>query len=54
MGKKTANLYRKDSMKEKILWITPSRKRDKKLRRTIDSWRETTTGQSDFLVAIEI
>ena len=53
MGKKTANLYRKDRMKEKILWITPSRKRDKKLRRTIDSWRETTTGQSDFLVAID-
>jgi len=40
-------------MKNKILWITPTRKRDKKLRRTIDSWRETTTGQSDFLAAID-
>lgn len=40
-------------MKDKILWITPSRKRNKKLERTINSWRETTTGKSDFLVAID-
>lgn len=40
-------------MKDKILWITPSRKRNKKLERTIDSWRATTTGKSDFLVAID-
>lgn len=40
-------------MKEKILWITPSRMRKEKLERTIDSWRNTTTGKSDFLVAID-
>ena len=40
-------------MKDKILWITPSRKRDQKLRRTLNSWRTTTSGLSDFLVAID-
>lgn len=44
---------KKNKIKNKILWITPSRKRNLKLKRTIDSWRKTTTGKSDFLVAID-
>lgn len=40
-------------MKDKILWICPSRKRKEKLKRTLDSWKKCTTGLSDFLVAID-
>lgn len=40
-------------MKNKILWICPSRKRAQKLKRTLDSWRQCTSGLSDFLVAID-
>ena len=40
-------------MENKILWITPSRMREQKLKRTIDSWRKCTNGLSDFLVAID-
>jgi len=40
-------------MKEKILWICPSRKRPVRLERLIHSWKNTTTGLSDLLVIID-
>jgi hypothetical protein len=40
-------------MKEKILWICPSRKRPERLARLIESWNQTTDGLSDLLVAID-
>lgn len=38
---------------EKIVWITPSRERPKKLERLIESWRNTTSGLSDLLVCYD-
>jgi hypothetical protein len=40
-------------MKEKILWICPSRKRPDRLERLIKSWKATTTNQSNLLVVID-
>jgi glycosyltransferase involved in cell wall biosynthesis len=40
-------------MKEKILWICPSRKRPERLERLIKSWKNTTTNLSDLLVVID-
>jgi hypothetical protein len=40
-------------MKEKILWICPSRKRPDRLERLIKSWKTTTTNQSNLLVVID-
>jgi hypothetical protein len=40
-------------MKEKILWICPSRKRPDRLERLINSWKVTSNGQSDLLVIID-
>lgn len=40
-------------MKEKILWICPSRKRPQRLEKLIHSWAETTDGMSDLLIAID-
>lgn len=40
-------------MKEKILWICPSRKRPVRLERLINSWKHTTTGLSELLVVID-
>ena len=40
-------------MKEKILWICPSRKRPDRLDRLINSWMLTTEGLSDLLVVID-
>lgn len=38
---------------EKIVWITPSRERPEKLKRLIESWRNTTSGLSDLLVCYD-
>lgn len=38
---------------EKIIWITPSRKRPKKLENLINSWKNTTEGLSDLLVCYD-
>lgn len=40
-------------MKEKILWLCPSRKRPDRLERLILSWKDTTTGFSTLLVVID-
>jgi hypothetical protein len=40
-------------MKNKILWICPSRKRPERLERLIKSWEHTTEGFSDLLVVID-
>lgn len=40
-------------MKEKILWICPSRKRPDRLEKLILSWKLTTSGQSDLLVIVD-
>ena len=40
-------------MKEKILWICPSRKRPERLKRLILSWKHTTTNLSDLLVVVD-
>lgn len=40
-------------MKEKILWICPSRKRPDRLERLLLSWMKTTSGSSDLLVVID-
>lgn len=40
-------------MKEKILWIVPSRQRPEKLKRFLESWVKTTTGLSDMLVVLD-
>jgi hypothetical protein len=40
-------------MKEKILWICPSRKRPERLERLILSWKNTTNNLSDLLVIID-
>jgi hypothetical protein len=40
-------------MKEKILWICPSRKRPERLERLIQSWKKTTEGLSDLLIVID-
>lgn len=40
-------------MKEKILWIVPSRNRPEKLERFLNSWLTTTDGQSDMLIALD-
>jgi hypothetical protein len=39
---------------EKIVWITPSRKRPEKLKKLIESWRNTTEGLSDLLVCYDL
>lgn len=38
---------------EKIVWITPSRKRPEKLKRLIESWKNTTSGLSDLLICYD-
>lgn len=40
-------------MKNKILWICPSRKRPDRLERLILSWKSTTSNLSDLLVVID-
>jgi hypothetical protein len=40
-------------LKEKILWIVPSRNRPEKLERFLNSWLTTTDGQSDMLIALD-
>jgi hypothetical protein len=40
-------------MKEKILWICPSRKRPERLERLINSWKKATTNLSDLLIVID-
>lgn len=40
-------------MKEKILWICPSRKRPERLKRLIESWKKTTSGFSELLIIID-
>jgi hypothetical protein len=40
-------------MKDKILWVCPSRKRPERLKKMLASWRETTNGLSQMLVAID-
>lgn len=40
-------------MKEKILWICPSRKRPERLERLILSWKNTTENLSELLVVID-
>lgn len=40
-------------MKEKILWLCPSRKRPDRLERLILSWKHTTSDLSDLLVIID-
>ena len=40
-------------MKNKILWICPSRKRPERLERLILSWKHTTSNLSDLLVVID-
>jgi hypothetical protein len=40
-------------MKEKILWIVPSRNRPEKLERFINSYLECTTGDSDLLIGLD-
>lgn len=40
-------------MKNKILWICPSRKRPDRLERLIKSWEHTTEGFSNLLVVID-
>lgn len=40
-------------MKEKILWICPSRKRPDRLERLINSWKKTTSNLSDLLIIVD-
>ena len=40
-------------MKEKILWIVPSRNRPKKLERFIESFLKCTTGHADLLIGLD-
>jgi|694.fasta_scaffold44790_7 hypothetical protein len=40
-------------MKNKILWICPSRNRPDRLERLINSWKHTTEGLSDLVVALD-
>jgi len=40
-------------MKEKILWIVPSRNRPEKLERFLNSWIVTSSGLSDMLIALD-
>ncbi len=40
-------------MKEKILWIVPSRNRPEKLERFLKSWLSTTSGSADMLIALD-
>lgn len=40
-------------IKNKILWICPTRRRPEKLQRMIDSFYETTDGLADLLIAID-
>jgi len=40
-------------MKDKILWICPSRKRPERLQKLITSWLNTTEEYSDLLIAID-
>lgn len=40
-------------MKEKILWIVPSRNRPKKLKRFIESFLKCTTGHADLLIGLD-
>ena len=40
-------------MKERILWIVPSRNRPAKLERFLNSWIATTSGLADMLIALD-
>jgi len=40
-------------MKERILWIVPSRNRPEKLERFLNSWLATTEGLADMLIALD-
>ena len=40
-------------MKNKILWICPSRNRPERLERLLKSWQATTEGLSDIVVALD-
>jgi len=40
-------------LKEKILWIVPSRNRPEKLERFLNSWIATTSGLADMLIALD-
>jgi hypothetical protein len=40
-------------MKERILWIVPSRNRPEKLERFLTSWIATTSGLADMLIALD-
>jgi hypothetical protein len=40
-------------MKERILWIVPSRNRPEKLERFLTSWVATTSGLADMLIALD-
>lgn len=40
-------------MKNKILWINPSRNRPEKLERFLNSWKECSTEKSDMLIGVD-
>lgn len=45
--------YNLNNIKDKILWVCPTRGRPEKLQKMIDSWKEQSEGLSDLLIAID-
>jgi len=45
--------YNLNNIKDKILWVCPTRGRPEKLQKMLDSFYDTTEGDSDLLIAID-